>query len=113
VTKSEPHKLIDELPDSAVEGAGVLLRGIIRGPIDPDQAWFWTPAWQQGEQEAEAELAKGAGVVYRSTEDFISHLESVPPAESDRGCRPTKSCPDSFVTGSDLDLSSGGPSSTR
>ena len=83
VTKAELHKLIDELPDSAVEGAGVLLRGIIKGPIDPDQAWFWTPEWQEREQEAEAELARGAGVVYRSTEDFISHLESVPPAVSD------------------------------
>ncbi|HJS97386.1 MAG TPA: hypothetical protein VJ741_24165 [Solirubrobacteraceae bacterium] len=83
MTKAELHKLIDELPDNAVEGAGVLLRGIIKGPIDPDQAWFWTPEWQRGEQEANAELAEGAGVVYRSTEDFISHLESVPPAESD------------------------------
>ncbi len=83
MTKAELHRLIDELPDSAVEGAGVLLRGIINGPIDPDQAWFWTPEWQEGEQEAEAELARGAGVVYCSTEDFISHLESVPPAESD------------------------------
>jgi antitoxin PrlF len=83
MTKAELHKLIDELPDSDVEGAGVLLRGIIKGPIDPDQAWFWTPEWQEGEQEAEAELASGAGVVYHSTEDFISHLESVPPADSD------------------------------
>ena len=83
MTKAELHKLIDELPDSAVEGAGVLLRGIIKGPIDPEQAWFWTPEWQRGEQEAEAELAEGAGVLYQSTEDFISHLERVPPAESD------------------------------
>ena len=43
MTKAELHKLIDELPDTAVEGAGVLLRGIVKGPIDPDQAWFWTP----------------------------------------------------------------------
>ncbi|MBV9680976.1 MAG: hypothetical protein JO046_04240 [Solirubrobacterales bacterium] len=83
MTKAELHKLIDELPDSAVEGAGVLLRGIIKGPIDPDQAWFWTPEWQEREQEAEAEPARDAGVVYRSTEDLISHLESVPPAVSD------------------------------
>ena len=48
MTKAELHKLIDELPDSAVEGAGVLLRGIIKGPIDPDQAWFWTPEWHRG-----------------------------------------------------------------
>jgi hypothetical protein len=83
VPKAELHKLVDELPDSAFEGAGVLLRGIIKGPIDPDQAWFWTPEWQRGEREADAELTDGSGVVDRSTEDFISHLESVPPSESD------------------------------
>lgn len=83
MTKAELHKLIDELPDTAIEGAGVLLRGIIQGPIDPDQAWFWTPAWLAGEREADAELAKGSGVTYRSTDEFISHLENAPPPESD------------------------------
>jgi hypothetical protein len=83
VTKAELHKLVDELPDTAVDGAGVLLRGIIKGPIDPDQAWFWTPEWQAGEHEADAEIAEGSGAVFRSTEEFIAHLESVPPAESD------------------------------
>ena len=83
MTKSDLHKLVDELPDNAVEGAGVLLRGIIKGPIDPDQAWFWTPGWQAGEHEADAEIAKGSGTVFQSTEGFIAHLESVPPAESD------------------------------
>lgn len=83
VTRAELHKLVDKLPDGAVEGAGVLLRGIIKGPVDPDQAWFWTPEWQGGEREADAELAEGSGVVYRSTDDFIVHLESVPPPESD------------------------------
>ncbi len=81
MTRAELHKLVDELPDGAVEGAGVLLRGIIEGPVDPDQAWFWTPEWQAGEREADAELAEGPGVVYRSTDDFIAHLESVPPPE--------------------------------
>ncbi len=74
--------MVDELPDNAVDGAAVLLRGILAGPVDPDQAWFWTPEWQRGEQEADAELAEGAGVVYRSTDDFISHLKSVPPSKS-------------------------------
>lgn len=83
MTKAELHKLVDELPDNAVEGAGVLLRGMIKGPIDPDQAWFWTPEWQAGEREADAELAERSGVVYRGTDEFIAHLESVPPPESD------------------------------
>jgi antitoxin PrlF len=83
VTKADLHKLVDQLPDTAVEGAGVLLRGIIKGPIDPDQAWFWTPEWQAGEHEADAEIAESSGTIFHSTEEFIEHLENVPPAESD------------------------------
>jgi hypothetical protein len=54
VTRAELHRLVDELPDSAVDGAGVLLRGIIHGPVDPDQAWLWTPDWQHKERAASA-----------------------------------------------------------
>jgi hypothetical protein len=75
VTKAELHKLVDELPDAAVEGAGVLLRGIIKGPIDPDQAWFWTPEWQAGEREADADIAAGRGILYDSDEEFLAALE--------------------------------------
>jgi len=82
VTKADLHKLVDELPDDAVEGAGVLLRGIIKGPIDPDQAWFWTPEWQAKEREADADIAAGRGLFFGSDEEFIAHLKSVPPAES-------------------------------
>jgi hypothetical protein len=75
VAKAELHKLIEELPDSAVDGAGVLLRGIIKGPIDPDQAWFWTPEWQRGEREAEPEKAAGHSTRYRSDEEFLAALD--------------------------------------
>ena len=75
MTKAELHKLIDELPDTAVEGAAVLLRGIIKGPIDPDQAWFWTPEWQAGEREADAHIAAGRGTRYHSDEEFLAALD--------------------------------------
>lgn len=83
MTKAELHKLVDELPDGAVDGAGVLLRGIISGPIDPDQAWFWTPEWQEGEREADADLAGGRANTFRSTNEFIAHLKSVAPQASE------------------------------
>ena len=83
MTRADLHKLVDELPDNAVEGAGVLLRGIIKGPIDPDQAWFWTPEWLGGEREADAERAKGSGRVFRNTDEFIAHLDSVKAPEPD------------------------------
>lgn len=78
VTKAELHALIDALPAGSLEGAAVLLRAMIEGPIDPDQAWFWTPGWQAGEREADKQLADGQGVRYRSTEEFVAHLESAP-----------------------------------
>ncbi|WP_163547806.1 hypothetical protein [Candidatus Frankia nodulisporulans] len=33
-------------------------------PIDPDQAWSWTPQWQAGEREATAQIAAGGLPVY-------------------------------------------------
>ncbi len=75
VTRGELHKLVDELPDNAVEGAAVLLRGIIKGPIDPDRAWFWMPEWQRGEREADAEVAAGRGTRYRSDAEFLAALD--------------------------------------
>jgi hypothetical protein len=75
VTKAELHKLIDELPNDAVDGAAVLLRGIIKGPIDPDQAWFWTPEWQAGEREADADIAAARGTRYNSDEEFLDALD--------------------------------------
>jgi hypothetical protein len=75
VTRAELHKLVDELPDTAVEGAGVLLRGIIKGPIDPDQAWFWTPQWQRKEREADADKVAGNVDRFDDAEAFLAALD--------------------------------------
>ncbi len=75
MTRAELHKLIDELPETAVDGAGVLLRGIINGPVDPEQSWFWTPEWQRKEHEAEADRAAGNGERYDSAEKFLAALD--------------------------------------
>lgn len=75
MTRSELHKLVDELPDDAVDGAGVLLRGIIAGPVDPDQAWFWTAEWQRKEREADADRAAGNADRYESNDDLLAALD--------------------------------------
>ena len=75
MTKAELHKLIDELPETAVEGAAVLLQGIIKGPIDPDQAWFWTPEWQAGERKADADVTAGRRDRYDSDKAFLAALD--------------------------------------
>ncbi len=43
---------------------------------DPDQWWFWTPEWQAGEREAEADLAAGRFDRYESDEEFLEALRS-------------------------------------
>jgi hypothetical protein len=53
MTKAELHELVDRLPDGAIDGAAVLLGEISAGRIDPGQAWFWTPEWQEKEREAD------------------------------------------------------------
>lgn len=84
------HNLVDRLPEDVVrriESGGPVTLVVIREngrlearEIDPEQAWFWTPEWQEGEREADAELAAGQGTTYYSDEEFLQHLDSVPPA---------------------------------
>jgi hypothetical protein len=70
------HRLVDELPDDAIDGAALLLRSLKTRRIDPDQAWFWTPEWQEGEREVDEAIARGeVGAVYMSDEEFISALK--------------------------------------
>jgi AbrB family looped-hinge helix DNA binding protein len=44
--------------------------------IAADQAWFWTPEWQAGEREADADYAAGQTLVFDSGAEFIADLEA-------------------------------------
>lgn len=46
---------------------GILLRPMKM--IDATQAWYWTPEWQAGERQADAEIAAGLGDRYESDEE--------------------------------------------
>ncbi len=80
MTKTDLHRLVDELPEDLVDGAAVLLRQVLGRRIDPSQAWFWTDEWQAGEREAEDDLAHGRFQRFGSDEAFLAHLGRVPPA---------------------------------
>ena len=43
--------------------------------VAPDQAWFWTPEWQAGECEADADFAAGRYQRFTSGEEFIASLD--------------------------------------
>ncbi len=53
---------------------GILLRP--QKVIDASQAWYWTPEWQAGEREADAEIAAGGGRVFMSGEEFLASLRA-------------------------------------
>lgn len=53
---------------------GILLRP--KKLIDATQAWFWEPAWQAGEREADAEAAAGKGERFGSDEEFLAALDA-------------------------------------
>ena len=52
---------------------GILMRP--KKVIDASQAWFWTPEWQAGEREADADIAAGRVTTYLTAEEFLASLE--------------------------------------
>ena len=53
---------------------------------DPDQAWYWTPEWQEGEEQIELDRAAGRfGPVFGSAGEFLDALQ----ARADGSCNPT------------------------
>lgn len=63
-----------DLLDAEITAEGILLRP--RKVIDATQAWFWSPEWQQGEREADADLAAGRAETFPSGEEFLGALRS-------------------------------------
>jgi AbrB family looped-hinge helix DNA binding protein len=61
---------VTERPDGVLE-----LRPAL--PVPADQAWFWTEHWQQRERQVDEHLAGGRVTVHQSTDDFLSHLDSL------------------------------------
>jgi hypothetical protein len=74
MTRADLHQLVDLLPDSAVDGAAILLKENTDGRIDSEQAWFWTREWQAKEREADEDLAAGRGTTYESDDEFLEAL---------------------------------------
>ena len=51
---------------------GILLRP--QKVIDATQAWFWAPAWQAGEREADEQIEAGEIEEFASGGDFLGAL---------------------------------------
>jgi hypothetical protein len=42
--------------------------------VTDDQTWFWTPEWQAGEREADADVAAGRVEHFEDGEAFVASL---------------------------------------
>ncbi len=73
--RTAAHLEEGDLLDAELTDEGILLRP--RKVIDSTQAWFWSPEWQQGEREAEADLAAGRVETFASGEVMIAALRSI------------------------------------
>jgi hypothetical protein len=62
----------------------MLLGDMTEERIDNEQAWFWTPEWQQREREADEDLAAGRVTRYEGDEQFLAALdERTKPLDAD------------------------------
>lgn len=72
--RAAAHLEEGDLLNAEITAEGILLRP--QKVIDATQAWFWTPEWQAGEREADAQGAAGAGEAFDSGEQFLDALHA-------------------------------------
>lgn len=62
----------DDVAFEVSSNGQVILSGL--RPMPADQAWYWTPEWQEGEQEADQEIANGEGNIHKSADAMFDAL---------------------------------------
>ncbi|MFH9471044.1 AbrB/MazE/SpoVT family DNA-binding domain-containing protein [Streptomyces clavifer] len=75
---SDPHTRPTGSPPGRtkfeITGAGeVTVHGLTK--IRSDQAWFWTPEWQEGERRTSEDIAAGRTAVHEDTDSMFAHLD--------------------------------------
>ena len=77
LTLPEAIRLAARLQEGDLLEAEITAEGILLKPqklIDATQAWFWTPQWQEGEREADADKAAGRVARFGSGEELVEAL---------------------------------------
>ncbi len=81
MTTTEARKHLPELVNMAAYGhvTTVLVRdGRRLARIVPEEdAWVYSPAWQEKLRQAEADLDAGRTQTFADDEEFLSHLDSI------------------------------------
>ena len=75
MNRTDLHRLVDELPDEAIDGAVALIQRVVLGEIDPDQAWVWSPEWQAQLRTSMDDIVSGRTQVYQGADPFIDSLK--------------------------------------
>jgi antitoxin PrlF len=73
--RSAAHLEEGDLLDAEITEDGILLRP--QKVIDSTQAWFWTPTWQAGEREADADRLASRVETFGSGEELVAELRSI------------------------------------
>lgn len=73
--RAAAHLEEGDLLEAEITEDGILLRP--QKVIDATQAWFWTPEWQAGEREADADIAAGRVETFASGEEFLDALKKI------------------------------------
>lgn len=70
---NDAGKLELELPQALPPGTIV---HVTIEPSDPDQTWFWTPAWQAREQAVDQEIAAGQYKDFATMDELLDDLDN-------------------------------------
>ena len=73
--RTAAHLEEGDLLDAEITDEGILLRP--RKIIDSTQAWFWTPSWQAGEREADADRDAARVETFESGDSLVEGLRSI------------------------------------
>jgi antitoxin MazE len=76
-----PRKIREKLKIGVGDVVEIAIRNgkLIISPkklIDPDQAYFWTKGWQEGEKEAEEDIKAGRVKVFEKINDLVKDLDT-------------------------------------
>lgn len=74
MTKTDLHRLVDELPEDAVEGTSLFIQRVLLRQLDPSQSWVWTEEWRAKLSASLADLQAGRAQHYESVEAFLQAL---------------------------------------
>src|SRR5580658_8551105 len=69
----------DEVEFAVHDDGTVTVRGFISIPTD--QAWYFTPQWLPGEQEADEQITAGHGRTFETADEMFTHLDTLTAGE--------------------------------